>query len=232
MGSIGDRLAVGRVGSLRAGGQRQRLRHAGAVGVNEEELEEVTIAERAAGDEDVFAVGRPANDLASGRMPGDATGHAALRRSDVDVGVAVEVGGVGDLGAVRRKERTGLHLPIRGEPLGIAALPAHRPDIVGVEKGDLVLRERGVAQQQRMIGWGLGGDEAGARKRQRKAQKAQTGSGRGSSGLQRRWVELSEPAIRLPACCATEAANVWYAGCARRFSKNTTAAESPIRDWT
>ncbi len=48
-GLIGERLAVGREGACVACGQGQRLRHAGAVGVDEEELEEVAIAERAAG---------------------------------------------------------------------------------------------------------------------------------------------------------------------------------------
>ncbi len=92
-------------------------------------------------------------------MPCDAPRDTTFRGGDVDVGIADEVGGVGDLGAVRRKKWTGRDVPIGGESLGVATLPADGPDIASVEEGDPILRERRVAQQEWMIGWGLGGYE-------------------------------------------------------------------------
>jgi hypothetical protein len=112
-----------------------------------EELEIVAEAGRAAGDEHVFAVRRPAHDGAAVRVPGDAAGNAARGRDDVGVGVAVQVGRVGDPIAVGRVERTGATLAVGGEPLGLAALAANRPDVVGIAEGDLILAEGGVAKQ-------------------------------------------------------------------------------------
>ena len=66
-----------------------------------------------------------------------------LKVALMGVGIAEEVGGVGDLGAVRRKKWTGLHVPIGGESLGVATLPADGPDIAGVE-GTLSCESKGL----------------------------------------------------------------------------------------
>jgi hypothetical protein len=153
-GLIGEGFAIGREGALDAGGQGEGFRHSRTIGMDEEEALEVAVAGRPAGDEDIFAVGGPADDGAAGRVPGDAAGNAPGCWNDVDVGVALEVGGVGDGGSIGREKGAGDDLAVGGEPLGVAALAADCPDVVGIAEGDLFLAQRGTAQQEQGLGRG------------------------------------------------------------------------------
>ena len=182
------RLAVGREGALDTGGQRQRLGHAGAVGVDEEELEEVAVA----GAPLAMSTFLPSGDQPTTRLP---AGCQVMRRGtppadgiDVDVVVAVEVGRVGDLGAVGRVERAGVHIAVGGEALGFAALAADGPDVVGVAEGDFVLREGRIAQQERGVG-ALGNEKNRKENGQCKQSERSTEMYAESSSLQR--VELT-----------------------------------------
>ena len=186
-GLVGDGLVVGREGALLAHGQGEGLRHSGAVGRDEEEHEEMAVAGLTAGDEDVFAVGGPAHDLAARGVPGDAAGNAAVGGNDVDVGVAEQVGGVGDLGAVGGVERSGHDMAVGGEALRCPALAADGPDVVGVDEGNVVPRERGIAEQEGLIGGsGLGKGKGGKGGRQRTQNQGHAGE----SGLHRASIRI------------------------------------------
>src|SRR5262249_8702261 len=73
------------------------------------------------GDEDVFAVGRPAGGVIVRRVVGQAGHLAALGRDDEDVIVAVAVGGEGDLGAVGAEDGGNVVAFVHGDGLGDAA---------------------------------------------------------------------------------------------------------------
>ena len=114
-----------------------------------EELGEVIPGGAAAEEEDVFAVGRPADDDVSVGMPGEAMWDTAVHGHGVDIDIAVNAGGVGEGLAVGREERAGDDRSRGGEANGIAAGARDGPDVIGVAKGDLIFAERGMEQEQR-----------------------------------------------------------------------------------
>ena len=124
----------------------------GTVDMSEEEAPEMPVTDLAAYNQQVLAVRRPAHHSAACRVPRNALWYAACCRDDVRVCIAVQVGGVGNPRAVGRVERPRGHLTVRGEPLSLATVAADRPDVVGVAEGDLILRKRREAQQQRRLG--------------------------------------------------------------------------------
>ncbi len=148
-GLVGDRLAVGREGAFASGGQRQRFGRPRSIDMDAEETIEVAKAGLAAGDKNVLAIWRPAYDNTAVGMPREAAWNSACGRNDVDIGVAAEMGRVGDPCAVGRVDRAGVNLPVGGETLRIAALAAHRPDVIRVTEGDFVLAKGWVAKQER-----------------------------------------------------------------------------------
>src|ERR1700685_3746669 len=83
-------------------------------------------------------------------MIGESPGFAARRWNHEDVRVAVIIRREADPFAIRREIRVALRANARGEPLGIAAFAAYRPDIAGIAKGDLVAADRGMPDQQRL----------------------------------------------------------------------------------
>ena len=124
-----------------------------------------------AGEEDVFAVLGPADGVVAGRMPGEAAGNASRGGNDVDIGAAAEIGGVGDLGAVRREEWAIGESRRGGEPLGFAAGSGNGPDVAGVAEGNGGLAEGGILKQQRRVG-GCEGSGNGCKKHEGKRCKA------------------------------------------------------------
>ena len=144
-GDVGDGLAVGGDVAVDGGGEREDGGRAGAVGVGAVELDEVGVAFARGGEEDVFAIGGPADGLVAGGIPGDAAGNATVGGDDVNLGHSIFMGGVGDLRAVRRIVRAGGDSADGGEALGIAAVAGNRPDVVRVDEGNVVAAEGGVA---------------------------------------------------------------------------------------
>ena len=66
---------------------------------------------------------------------------------------------VGDFRAIGRVVGTIDNVVPRGQALGYAARAGHGPDIVGIQKGDLRLAQRGIAQQQWISGPGPAANE-------------------------------------------------------------------------
>jgi hypothetical protein len=89
-----------------------------------------------AGEENVFPVRSPADGEVARGVPGEAAGNASSGGNDVNVGTAVEIGGVRDLRAVRREERAVDKCSGGGEPLGFPACAGDSPDVAGVAEGD------------------------------------------------------------------------------------------------
>jgi hypothetical protein len=100
-------------------------------------------------EEDILSIRGPAHGSVTGRLPGEPPGHATFCAHYVYIVKFVLTGRVGDPGAIRRKIGS-VHDRIDGSKApGFAALTGNGPHIIGVEKGNLIRTERGIAQKQR-----------------------------------------------------------------------------------
>ena len=139
---IGDFCAVGREGSEVAARNGQWVRCA-TLGRDEKEAR--VAAQRSAkavgAEEDVLAVGRPAEDDIVRRMKSESLGLAAFCGNDVDVRIAVVLAGEGDPLAIGRKFRVELVAGVRRQPPGGAAFARGDPQVAGVGKNNLIFRD-------------------------------------------------------------------------------------------
>ena len=120
------------------------------------------------GEQHILAVRTPPGGHIRGGMPGETLGLAPGGGDDVNVGVAIVVGGESDPLSVGREVGIALGADAGGEPLGIAAVVADRPDIAGVAEGDLFRAGRGMPDQQRLVRGRPTGDCKGSRAHQQR----------------------------------------------------------------
>ena len=153
---VGNPFAGRRKRTVMCQGERQRFRKASL-----DRHEEEPAAEGARGvqtrrvEQDVLAVGGPADDAIDARMIGQAPRHAPLGRHDIDVHVPFVIRGEGDLLAVGRKERPSLQPRPARQPHRHAPLAAHAPQVIGVPENDVGATDRRLLKQR------LGGCVAG-----------------------------------------------------------------------
>src|ERR1700722_15891586 len=107
-------------------------------------------------EQNILAVGSPAENIFVSGMVGETPGLAAGGGDDVDIDVAVIFAAECDLGSVGRKEGIGFGADAGGQAASIAAIAAYDPEIAAVVEDDLRLAECGIAQEQRRIGLGRG----------------------------------------------------------------------------
>src|SRR5262249_17516617 len=88
------------------------------------------------GEQDEFAVGRPAGDEVVGGVEGQSRGPATGEGDDEDVVAAVAVGGEGDLFAVGAEDGVEVVALVHGDGAGGAAGRVHDPNVAEVAKGD------------------------------------------------------------------------------------------------
>ena len=98
-------------------------------------------------EEDVLAVGRPAEDDVVGWMIGQALRLAAFCGDDVHVGVAFVLAGEGDPFSIWRKFWENLVAHVRRQSPRRAALARGNPQVAGVGKNHPVLRNIREAKQ-------------------------------------------------------------------------------------
>ncbi len=117
------------------------------------------------GEHDGGAVGcEPLNDVASG-VVGQPRRHAACDRDDVDVTVPFVLSGEGDQRAVGRERRIADTLAAR-QAADVLPVGSGHPQIAGVDKGDVRLADRRLAQQPGIRGVdGPGRNHAGEREK-------------------------------------------------------------------
>lgn len=124
-----------------------------------------------------------APDLQAAALPGQAARHAPGNRHHVDLGPAVVLRREGQPLPVGRDGRLGFLAGVGRQPLGIAALGAHAPEVAFSHQEDLVAPQRGLA----VVALG-GGDSAGGgrgEQGQREGGESQAGHGvlPGSGGI-------------------------------------------------
>ena len=130
-------FVVGAVGRL---GQRHEPAHGREFRLAYVEGEEAGLRQGGLGfgaDED-FAVGRPADEVDGGGVPGAAARDAAVDGHGVDLGGAVVLAGEGHGLAVGRDGRQRLVAVVAGEARGRAALVADFPQVAFSDKNDAV----------------------------------------------------------------------------------------------
>ncbi len=174
---VGDRLSVGRVGGAAGVRDREGGLEPALHGHRVELRVPVVDGGARRREEDGFAVGREAlHDVASG-MPRKPLRHAARGGDDVDVEVAVELGAEREERAVGAEGRPHLHARTGGDAFDAAAVEAARPDVVPVDEGDAVFRERRVREHLRRPnrgGRGERGGRDGERERERQGDDGET----------------------------------------------------------
>ena len=158
-GVVSQMAAIGREGAGGRRGQRQALGQAGAVGVHAIKIEVGADGVLHAAHQQVAAIRGPAGEVVARGVEGDTPGDAAGRGQRVYIGVSGDVCGVGDGTAVRGKVGAAVDVAGRGKPARYAAFAGNGPDVIGIAKGDLVLGERGRAQEVRRFGEQRGGDQ-------------------------------------------------------------------------
>lgn len=154
--NVGDVSAVGRERSVFGDGERHSR---GESALDRNGVELILEVHEAVGpgiEEDVFAVGRPTGNVFVGRIVGEAARHAAGGGDHKDIAIAVVFAGEGDRGAVGREIGERLDADAGSEAMGVAAIPADGPEIVGVGEDNLRLADGGKAQQKRRGGLGCG----------------------------------------------------------------------------
>ena len=144
-------LAVGAQHALGRPGNRQRCLGA-PVDRDSPRLADAGIRRRGPPREehDPAAVGRPSAHSTSGRVPGQPLRLAPFDRDQVHrFGPGISSGERHPPSVGRELGVGGLALEA-GQAARIAPGPIHDPDVVGVRKGDLLLADRGLPNQQRL----------------------------------------------------------------------------------
>src|ERR1700739_3292 len=95
----------------------------------------------------VLAIWSPAQRIVPLWIPRDPLRHTTFRAHNIYVRYAMFIGGVRNQRSVRRKIRSLRDGPPRRQALGITTVTRYGPDICCVQKRNLVLAERRVAQQ-------------------------------------------------------------------------------------
>ena len=145
-------------------------------------------------EDHLLAVGRPAQHLVVVAGPrrhvadvvveGELARRAAVDADHVDLAVAAVLAGEGDPLAVGRELGEELEAGMRSEAAGQPAGRVDHPDVPGVDEGDGIAMDVGVAQQARVAravrpSAGRGGGEGGDEREQK-----QDGGGEEPKGLQ------------------------------------------------
>jgi hypothetical protein len=169
----GQLLVVGRERAEPAARQRQWLRQSAVHRHRVQLAEEIVVRVHARAENDVFAVVLPAHDdvvrphavgdvvAAEGGGEGEALGFTALRGHDVDLGVAVVLGGERDLFAVGRQAREHFEAFVRRQPPGDAAVGRDGVQVAGVGEDDLIAVDGGEAEEAGLAFVGRGGVRPG-----------------------------------------------------------------------
>ena len=169
-------LVVGAVGRL---GQRHEAAHGREFRLANVEREQASFRQGGLGfgaDED-FAVGRPADEVDVGGVPGAAAWDAAVDGHGVDLGGAVVLAGEGHGLAVGRNGRQRLVALMAGEARGRAALVADLPEVALGDEDDPVLVQGrlAVVTDGSRGGGGRGEDECGQKGEEGGAKQAHGG---------------------------------------------------------
>ena len=147
---VGEALAVGGPAALDPDGLHD-LALVPALEGDFVELAASAVGDLAIGyEKHALAVGAPPGHDVGRRMPGQSARLAALHRDDVDVGVVVVVRRERDPFAVRREVRRVLGGGMRGELNRMSAVSIGDPDIAAIDEGEVILRDRGLAEQPRL----------------------------------------------------------------------------------
>mmetsp|Transcript_65226 Transcript_65226/g.154019 ORF Transcript_65226/g.154019 Transcript_65226/m.154019 type:complete len:570 (+) Transcript_65226:1680-3389(+) len=155
--AVGQPLAIRRPGAL-VGDRLHHLRLVAAVHADFVELVAAVVQHLARRREQhALAVGAPAIDDVGRGMPGQAPRLAAVQPDDVDVGVAVVAGRKRDAAAIRRKTRRELGCRVAGQAARMAAVAVRQPEVTGIDKGQVVVGQRGLAQHVGGLGHRLPG---------------------------------------------------------------------------
>ena len=145
---IGEMSSVGGVARLESGRERESRRDSAGRrdGV---ELRQVPKTSAHGPDQDVLSIRSPAERLVFIGVIGQPQGFTAGGGHDVHVGVAVVGRRVGNLAAVRRKDRARA-APLPGhQELRVSALARHAPDFAAEVERDVCATESRVLQQER-----------------------------------------------------------------------------------
>ena len=162
IGNVRQTRRIGRVNAVvrcwqrQLGGKSSGRRHG-------EKLRRVRGAVARRTEQHVLAVRRPSDGHIRGGMPGQALRNASGDRHHVHIYIAVILPGERDLRAVRRKMCAAL-VTTRREPLRLAAVAAHHPDIARIAEGNLRPAQRGIAKEVQLV-------LLSARERNRPSQK-------------------------------------------------------------
>src|SRR2546421_13126252 len=92
-------------------------------------------------------------------MPRQALGNSPRCRNNVDIYIAVVLAGERDLSSVRREIGASLYAGAGREPPGIAAFPAHDPEIAGVHERDLGRTQGRFLKERLRLGCSGGGNQ-------------------------------------------------------------------------
>ena len=106
------------------------------------------------GEIDFLPIRRECQRDLGGRVCGDTLGHTAFGRYQIDIEIAVTIGGEGDLFAVGRPHWVGIVSSVCSDLQGFAASGVHHIHIAFVAEGDLVAlgRNHVVAHPKRLCG--------------------------------------------------------------------------------
>jgi hypothetical protein len=193
-GGVDDLPAVRREIGAAAPGHRQRLAEAAGDrhGVDAALAVVPAVPQRA--EEDRLAVRRPAVDLvvvpparregAAGGVEGELLRHAAGRRDDVDLLVAVVLAGEGDPLAVGRELGEQLEAGMGGQAGRRAAGRRSGPEIAGIGEDDLVPMDVGKPQQPGLAGRRAAGETGRRRETESESQDSDDAM-HGTSPLER-----------------------------------------------
>ncbi len=173
---VDELLAVGRIGGEPAAGQRQLLERTAGHADEIELAEEVVPLGAARAEQDVRVVLPPDHEVVGPHSvrhvvalqrggPGQALGHAAFRRHQVNLGVAVVLAGEGKPFPVWREAREHLEPDVACQPAGDAAGRGDGVQVAGVGEDHLAAVDGGEAEQSRL--WGLGARAGVAREDER-----------------------------------------------------------------
>jgi hypothetical protein len=112
------------------------------------ELTRPAVGDLAVGyEQHALAVHAPPRHDVRCRVPGEPTRLTAFDGHHVDVGVVVIVRGKRDPLAVRRKMRCVFGGRMGRELHRVAAVAVAHPDVPGIDEGEMILRDRGLAQK-------------------------------------------------------------------------------------
>ncbi len=146
VGAVGKTLAVRRPGSLDGYGLHQ-LALIPAFERYFIELSASAIRHFAVRyEQDPLPVRAPPRDEIRGRMPCQAAWLSSRDGNDVHVDVVVVGSREGDPASVRLERRVEFGSRVRREAEGPLTIPIAHPDVSGIDKGEMVLRDGGLAQ--------------------------------------------------------------------------------------